>query len=326
MAGRGSRRVRQLDQPGEPAGHRGLRHGRVGPRRELPEGERRVAEPERRGARSVGGSRSSAPPRGACARRRAARAPSGSAGRGSRDRRWRAGSPRRADRRRAPVPRARARSRSRPRRRGTPRSRPSSSRRRPSASRGRSRACARRGRRDAADERRARVQRRPHLEMRRARPAQRASAEEGAAQIRRPAAGAGDDTSGRPVERQPLAPEDAGLGEDVDRMGRALDEQLRASAPVERVSAVRADLRLDPKPPQDRERPTRDGRLREVEVERSSPRPRRWTAPAVWKSAEISARRSQRRSGATAASSARASASSAPALTAAFPRARAGGA
>ena len=46
-------------------------------------------------------------------------------------------------------------------------------------------------------------------------------------------------------------------------------------------------------------------------------------APAVWKSAEISARRSQRRLGAIAASSARTSSASEPELTAARPRARA---
>ena len=42
-------------------------------------------------------------------------------------------------------------------------------------------------------------------------------------------------------------------------MRRALDEKLRARAPVERVTAVRADLRVDPEAPQDGERPTRHG-------------------------------------------------------------------
>ncbi len=50
-------------------------------------------------------------------------------------------------------------------------------------------------------------------------------------------------------------------------MWRPVDEQLRPGLPAERVLPVRADLRLDPQPPEDRERPPRDRRLREVEVE-----------------------------------------------------------
>ena len=153
------------------------------------------------------------------------------------------------------------------------------------------------GRRDAADEGGARVERRPHLEVRRARPAERACAEEGAAEIRRAAARARDHPAGRPVERQPLGAEDARLPQDVDRMRGPVDEELRRVARSNAWLPVGADLRLDPQPPEDRERPPRDGRLRQVEVERSSPRPRRWTVPAVWKSAESSARRSHRRSG-----------------------------
>ena len=137
--------VRQLDQPGEPAGHGGLRHRRVGPRRELPQGERRVAETEL--GRTL-------QRRGQVLERPAFE----QRARGLELRARRTALP---DEIRVVGVREPVRVRAKPcdegaflerehglrcprRPRGTPRSRPSSSRRQPSASRGRSRACERR--------------------------------------------------------------------------------------------------------------------------------------------------------------------------------------
>ena len=264
--------VRQLDQPGEPAGHGGLRHGRVGPRRELPQGERRVAETELGGTLQRRGQVLERPAveqraRGLELRARRTALPDEICVIGVREpvrvgaqpcdegafleREHGLRCPRDREERLDRVPALRV-----------------GSRVRVAVDHAHANAG---GRRDAADERRACVQRRPHLEMRRARPAQRAPTQEGASQVGRPAAGAGDDASRRPVERQPLAAEHTSLGQDLDRVRRALDEKLRACAPVERVTAVRADLRVHPEAPQDGERPTRHGRLREVEVERERP-------------------------------------------------------
>ena len=103
------------------------------------------------------------------------------------------------------------------------------------------------------------------------------------------AARSGDDAAGRPVERAAFSVEHARLGEDVDRVA---DVPSTSSCVLvlrlERVSPVGSDLGVDPERPKDRERPSRDRRLGDVEVERQRPRPRRWTVPAVWKSAEIS--------------------------------------
>jgi len=108
---------------------------------------------------------------------------------------------------------------------------------------------------------------RAYLEVGRAWPAQGSGAEERSAEVCGPAACAGDDTAGRPVEREPLTRQHASLGEDVVRVGRPLDEELGACAPVERPLLVRADRGLDPQRPQDRERAARNRRLREVELE-----------------------------------------------------------
>ncbi len=125
-----------------------------------------------------------------------------------------------------------------------------------------------RGGRDASDEGCARVKGRPHLEVRRPGAAERPRAEEGAAQVGRAAARPGDDVPRRTVERQALPAHDPGLGQHVDRVLRAGDEQLRARGAVEGAAPVRPDLRLDPKRPEDREGTARDRRLGEVEVER----------------------------------------------------------
>ena len=122
------------------------------------------------------------------------------------------------------------------------------------------------------------------------------------------------------LERGSVASEHSGLARARPCVVRARDDELVARRPVERVAAVGADLRGDAQRAQQRERAARDGRLGEVEVEdRSTPRPRRWTVPAVWNSAEVSASRSQRDAGAIAASSARASSTSVWSLTASTP-------
>ena len=121
---------------------------------------------------------------------------------------------------------------------------------------------------NAPHERGAGVERRPDLEVRRARPAERARAEEGTTKVGRPAAGARDDAARGPVEGPLLAREHAGFREDLDRVRRAGDQELRASRVVEGVAPIRANLGGDAKSAKGRERPPRDRRLREIEVER----------------------------------------------------------
>ena len=117
--------------------------------------------------------------------------------------------------------------------------------------------------------------------------------------------------------------EDAGLGKDVERALRSLDVELVARRAIEGTGRIRADLGRDTELREKLERTTGDRGGRQVEVKRDRAPPRRCTVPAVWKSAEISARRSQRRVGAIAASSARTFSASEPELRARLPRARA---
>ena len=270
-------------------------------RGELAQRERRVPEAELRRLLQRRRKLSNVRPRAAPALRRAARARSGSAARGSRDRRSPVGSPRRGGRRRAPAPRARAPSRSPP----PPTRYPSIASQlfayaaewdARSITRIRTPGCDG----DAADERGAGVERRSHLEVRRPRPAQRPRAEECPAEVRRPAARARDDAAGRPVERQALRVR--GRPPPSGRRSRAAFRRRGAAFARSRSNACWWYVRIS-----DSTRSARriaNARRATADSARSRwneslPRPRRCTVPAVWKSAESSASRSHRRSGAT---------------------------
>ena len=283
---------RELDEAREPPRHRGLRHARVGALRQLTRRERRVAQPElcrlaqRRGQALEQPRRRGAA--SAASRLRARRRRS--AARGSRGRRSPAGSPRRAGRRRAPAPRARPRCRSRP---ATERKRLD----RVPALRVRGGvlgavdhaepdAC---GRGHAAHERRAGVRRRPHLEVRVTRAAERAGAEERAAQVRGPAARARDDVPCRPLERRrrrdrARRPRRAPRARASDRLRRRAGSGSRGRRRGWRYVRI---SRVDPQRAQQRERAARDRRLAEVEAgRRSLPGRGGATVPAVWNSAD----------------------------------------
>ena len=218
-------RAGDLDEPGEPAGHRGLRHRRVGAGGQLPEREGREAATKLRGRLERRRVSLELPGRrGARERRRVARARSGSAGRGSRGRRSRADWRPPGALRPARAPRARAPSPSRPRRRETPRSIPSPSRRRRNGTSGRSpasarprrtRRCGRTPRRRAAASapRGAAIAARSATPHRETRPGGMPSGSRG---VRRRVPAAARAAAARG--------EHAGLGEHVDRVRRALDE------------------------------------------------------------------------------------------------------
>ncbi len=97
--------------------------------------------------------------------------------------------------------------------------------------------------------------------------AERAGAEECAAQVGGPAARACHELPVRAFERRAVASEHPGLREDCARVLGARDGELVARRPVERVAAVRADLRADAQRAQERERAAGDGGLGDVEVE-----------------------------------------------------------
>ncbi len=236
-----------------------------------------------------------------------------SSGRGSSGRRSRPGSPWHAPRRR---PRARrSRAPRRPRRRARARRRPP-----PPPSRRRSRGGRGRGRRSITSSQPATqairsapaAVARADLEVERPRAADRAGPEQGAAEIR--ARG-----SRRARRLASAAPRGARAPSRRPRRRRAPRSasrrprhvQLVASRALERPPAVRPDLGLDrpacaaarmlaARPPPRRRR---DGR-------RTRRCPRRWRLPAVWKSPDSSASRSQSRRGSIDASSRRTSSES----------------
>ena len=167
------------------------------------------------------------------------------------------------------------------------------------------------GRRDAPNERGAAVERCPDLEMRR-RAARSASRRRG---MRREDRHRGsttcDDRPGRPVERP------AGVASTPACARTSIvcaePSTRSSSAPRGRTpcGGTCGSPRRSRSSREDANGAPRDRRLGEVEVERQLRRGRdRCTAPAVWNSAEISASRSHRRSGAIAASSARTSSAS----------------
>ena len=313
-AGRGAHRSASSTSRRETALHAGLRRRRARP------------SPRARAARATDGG-GGAPPPPACARAATRAHPGRGAVRGvelplrrtclcardSRGRHSRAGSPRRASRRRRSAPRARARPRSLRRRRGTPRSPPSPSRT-PRACDARSiapRAAPRPREATAAHEGGAGMRRRADLEVRRARARERAAAEEGAAQVGAAAARRARRRARRALERRVV-----GVRARPPRRGRrgcasvAFDVQLVAGLALERVAPVGADLRGDAQLARSANARRATGESARSRWNATAPRPRRCTVPAVWKSAESSASRSHRRVGAIAASSARTSSAS----------------
>ena len=110
--------------------------------------------------------------------------------------------------------------------------------------------------------------RRPQLEVGRAPRRQRPAAEERAAEVRRPAAGAADDPPRRPLERRVPAVEHTCRDEHAERPFVAVDVELVAGPTVEGPPPVRADLRADPLVAEERERAPRRRAAPEVEVER----------------------------------------------------------
>ena len=183
--------------------------------------------------------------------------------------------------------------------RAAPRSRRGPSRRRRRAGRGRATPSGDAlGRGDAPQELGAVGRRRPQLEVRRARARQRAAAEQRAAQVGGAAARPRDDAPRRPLERRAAGVEHAGLAQHLERPRVAADVQLVARRAVEGAAAVRADLGLRRRARAAARTPAgpRPG-LARSRWSAISPRPRRCTAPAEWKSAESSASRSQPRSG-----------------------------
>ena len=151
------------------------------------------------------------------------------------------------------------------------------------------------------------ARRRPQLQVRGAPDRKRAAAEERASQVRRPAAGPGDDPARRPLERRVPAVEDPRSDEHVERPVVPVEVELVSGPAVERAPLVRPDLERSPS-----SRRSANARRAAAPLPRSrwiahSPFPRRCRLPAAWKSADSSASRSQRRVGAICASSSRTS-------------------
>ena len=94
--------------------------------------------------------------------------------------------------------------------------------------------------------------------MRVARAAGRAGGEEGAAEVGGPAAGAGDDPPGRPLERREVRVEDARLVQRLEGAGVVLEVELVARPLLEGPPLVRPDLAGDAVGAQERERAPRD--------------------------------------------------------------------
>ena len=120
---------------------------------------------------------------------------------------------------------------------------------------------------DGGEEARAVDLGRPDLEVRVSRAAERAGAEQRAAEVGGRAAAPGDDAARRTVERPVGAVEDAGTVQRRVGVLRALDVELVAGRAVEGPALVGADLGLTSQRAQQRERAARDGRAREVEVD-----------------------------------------------------------
>jgi hypothetical protein len=109
--------------------------------------------------------------------------------------------------------------------------------------------------------------------MRRATEGDRAGTKERAAQVRRTAAAARDDTARRPLERRMPAVDDPSLSEYRQRGVVTFDVELVARRPVERPPRVGPDLGANPTGAQERERAPRRRTAAEIEVEGPRPGP-----------------------------------------------------
>jgi 1-pyrroline-5-carboxylate dehydrogenase len=119
--------------------------------------------------------------------------------------------------------------------------------------------------RDVGEELCARPTLRAHLQV----PAGDAAApEQRAAQICPTAAGSSDDPLRRALERRQPHAHHAGLVKHLQRARLLGDVQLVPGLPTEGSPTIAPDLAGNAEPPQEAERPARDGRARKVEVER----------------------------------------------------------
>jgi hypothetical protein len=100
---------------------------------------------------------------------------------------------------------------------------------------------------------------------------QGATAEEGPAQVRSPAAAAGDDLPRRSLERRVPTVDDAGSDEDAECVRVARDVELVPGRGVERPTPVGPDLRAEPALAEERERAPSRGAATEVEMQTPAP-------------------------------------------------------
>ncbi len=105
------------------------------------------------------------------------------------------------------------------------------------------------------------------LEMRGARSAEGGTAEQHAAQVRTPAAGARDDAARRCGQRSEPGAQDTGFVEDLEGALVPGDVELIARRAAECTAPVRADLGCDSECAQQAERASRDGRVGHVEMD-----------------------------------------------------------
>ena len=122
--------------------------------------------------------------------------------------------------------------------------------------------------RDAREEFGAFDSRATDLEVRRAGTAERAAPEQRSAHVRRPAAGPGDHSPWRPLERRQAGSEHSGFVEHLQRTVVSGYVQLIPRAPVEGVPRVRPDLGRDAERAQKAEGPASDRRVGDVEMHR----------------------------------------------------------
>ena len=107
----------------------------------------------------------------------------------------------------------------------------------------------------------------PKLEVWRTWSAERASAEQGAAEVRTATAGARDDATRWAGERREPRAEDSGLVQNLDGVLVTVDVELVTRPAVEGAALVRPDLGRDTEAAQQAEGPPGNGRLRHVQVD-----------------------------------------------------------
>ncbi len=121
--------------------------------------------------------------------------------------------------------------------------------------------------RDGGEEARALDLGSPDLEMRIARAAERAGAEQRAAEVGAPAAAAREHALWRMVERAVRGVEHSGAVQRLECARRPFDVELIAGRVVERAPLVRADLRVDAERAQEAERAPSNRGAREIEMD-----------------------------------------------------------